>query len=102
MQEKPQWEIVDEPIPAAGAQSGPHAQFDAQQPQNLQQLLKAFLGRWWRWKILGAVTFTAVSMVLLAMLTGVVALFMAFAAVMAIGIGKIRQWARRRESAVSL
>ncbi len=98
MQEKIEWEIVDEARPHA-SQSGAHAGTRSQ--PNLQQLLQAFLGRWWRWKILGTVTVASVMLVAVAMLTGVFALLLAIGATMAIAIGKLRQWARSRNGAVS-
>lgn len=98
MQEKIEWEIVDEARPNA-SRSNTHGATPSQ--PNLQQLLQAFLGRWWRWKIFGMLTFASVMLVAVVTLTGVFAVILAVAATMAIAIGKLRQWARSRNRAVS-
>lgn len=103
MQEKTEWELVDEP----GSQSGSQWRSQAGTPNQpgatpgLKQLLRTVMGPWWRWKILGAALFTTLAVVMLAMLTGVFALIAAAGAVVAIGIGKLRQWSRRHNGALT-
>lgn len=92
MSEKTEWEVIDGPQP--GTRSGAHAHLPPQ--PTLQQLMKALLGRWWMWKILGTVSLAGLALVLIATLTGVFVLVLAVGAVLAIGVGKLKQWTRRR------
>lgn len=103
MQEKTEWELVDEPMPQSGSQrrSQERAQANPQGAPGMAQILKAMMGRWWRWKLLGAALFTVLAVAMLAMLTGVFALIAAAGAVLAIGIGKLRQWTRRHTGALT-
>ena len=103
MQEKTEWELVDDAGSAAGSQwrSQAGAQGPAGTTPGLKQFLRAAMGPWWRWKILGAALFTTLALVMLAMLTGVFALVAATGAAIAIGIGKLRQWARRHNGALT-
>lgn len=103
MQEKIEWELVDEPGAQSGAQwrSQAGTQANAQAAPGMRQLLQAMMGPWWRWKILGAALLTALALAMLAMLTGVFALVAAVGAALALGIGKLRQWARRHNGALA-
>lgn len=103
MQEKTEWELVDDAGSRSGAQgrSQAGAQGQAGAAPGMKQLLQAMMGPWWRWKILGAALFTAVAVVMIAMLTGVFALVAAAGAVVAIGVGKLRQWTRRHNGALA-
>ncbi|QAU33467.1 hypothetical protein [Janthinobacterium sp. 17J80-10] len=103
MQEKTDWELVDETSSATGSQwrSQAGAPGEAGTAPGIKQLLRAMMGPWWRWKILGAALFTTLAVVMLAMLTGVFALVAAAGAVVAIGIGKLRQWTRRHNGALA-
>lgn len=97
MQEKTDWELVDESAAQPGSQWRSQAGAQAQAAPGIKPLLQAMMGRWWRWKILGAALFAALALVMLAMLTGVFALIAAAGAALALGIGKLRQWAARRQ-----
>jgi len=103
MQEKTEWELVDEMDPRPGPQSGSQSRSEAgaQAAPGMSQILHAMMGPWWRWKILGAALFSALAVVMLAMLTGVFALVAAAGAALAIGIGKLRQWTRRHNGALA-
>ncbi|RJG03677.1 hypothetical protein [Noviherbaspirillum sedimenti] len=103
MQEKTEWELVDEASSAAGSQwrSQAGAQSQAGAAPGMKQFLRAAMGPWWRWKILGAALFTTLAVVMLAMLTGVFALVAAAGAAVAIGVGKLRQWSRRHSGALA-
>ncbi len=104
MQEKTEWELVDEPGSQSRSKEWSHTagtQAHEQAAPGVRPLLQAMLGRWWRWKIVGAALFTAFAVVMLAMLTGVFALVAAAGAIVAIGIGKLRQWTRRHDGALS-
>lgn len=94
MSEKVEWEVIDGPQPHA------HTHARSQTPPTLQQLMKAILGRWWRWKILGVVTVASVVLVLLATVAGMFALFVVAGAAIAIAVGKVRRWIYRRQEVV--
>lgn len=102
MQEKTEWELVDEPMRQSGSrwQSQDHTQSHTQGAPGMKHILQAMLGRWWRWKLMGGGLFAALILATFAMLTGVVALVAAAGAALAIGIGKIRQWTRRHSGAL--
>lgn len=81
MTEKTEWEIVDvEPHP--------------QTRPGMQQMLRASLGRWWRWKLAGGLIVASALLVLVVMLTGVALLAFATIAIGAICIGKLKRWLR--------
>ncbi|TCS36948.1 hypothetical protein EDC30_105170 [Paucimonas lemoignei] len=106
MQEKTDWELVDEPMrqshwSKSEWSSHDQAQSRAQGAAGMKPLLQAMMGRWWRWKLIGAGLFAALTLIMVAMLTGVVALIAAASAVLAIGITKVRQWTRRHSSALT-
>jgi len=106
MQEKTEWELIDEPVRPSGYRRHAHddaqgaTQGGAQGASGMKMLFQAMLGPWWRWKLVGAGLFAALVMVMVAMLTGVVALVAAATAALAIAIGKIRQWTRRQSGAL--
>lgn len=81
MSEKTEWEVVDEPRPESR--------------QTMRDLMKALLGRRWRWKLAGAATVASLAIVFFATLIGMTVLAMSAAAIISIGIGKLRQWWRR-------
>lgn len=103
MQEKTEWELVDDAGPQTGSQRRAQdgAQGQAGAAPGMKQLLQAMMGPWWRWKILGAALFAAIAVVMVAMLTGLLALVAAAGAVVAIGVGKLRQWTRRHNGALA-
>jgi hypothetical protein len=103
MQEKMEWEIVDEAMPQAGSQRRAQGGARASAPggAGMKQILLAMMGPWWRWKLLGAALFGALALVMLAMLTGVLALVAAVGTILAIAIGKLRQWTRRHSGALT-
>lgn len=85
MSEKIEWEVVDE--------AGPRASAGA--PPSLGEVLKAMLGRHWRWKIAGAAIVGTIILALILTLTGVVALVMVSVAVLSVAISKLRRWIGR-------
>jgi hypothetical protein len=103
MQEKTEWEVVDEPMPQPGSQwrSQEDARMNGQGAPGMGQILKALMGPWWRWKLLGAGLFAALAVAMLAMLTGVFAVIAAVGAALAIGFAKLRQWTRRHTGALT-
>lgn len=106
MQNRTEWEIVDEPMRQSHSshsqwRAHDHAQQRAQGAAGMKPLLQAMMGPWWRWKLVGAGLFAALALITVAMLTGVVALVAAVSAVLAIGIAKVRQWTRRHSNALT-
>lgn len=103
MQEKTEWELVDDTGSASKSQwhSQSGAPGQAGPAPGLKQLLRAMMGPWWRWKVFGAALFAAIAVVMVAMLTGVFALVAAAGAIVALGIGKLRQWTRRHNGALT-
>lgn len=82
MNQKVEWEVVDAPAQHSQAELRP----------SLQQLMHALLGPWWRWKILGVAIVMGVVLAMLATLAGVFVLVATLCAVIAIGVGKMKQW----------
>ncbi len=103
MQEKTEWELVDESTPRQGQGAHDARANAAGNPaaDGMQGMLHALMGRWWRWKIFGGVVFGVLAVALIAMLTGVFALVAASAGALALGIAKVRQWARRHNGALT-
>lgn len=102
MYEKTEWELVDEPASqqAQGAY-GQRAASGDPAADGMSGVMRALMGRWWRWKIFGGVVFAVLAVALIAMLTGVFALIAASAGALALGIAKVRQWARRHNGALT-
>ncbi|GAB3552310.1 hypothetical protein GCM10027343_37710 [Noviherbaspirillum agri] len=82
MNDKSDWELVDD---GAAPRAKPA----------LRDVLKAMLGRHWRWKIAGIALVSTLLLALLITVTGVVALLLIAGAMLSIGIGKLRQWLGR-------
>lgn len=89
MSEKVEWEVVD----TEGAQpNGPRP------PRSPDELLKAMLGPWWRWKV-GAVTVVAgLALLFFAALAGVVVLTVIAFAMLALAFARLRSWLRKPSS----
>ena len=98
MTEKTEWELVDEASLGAGADAGTTARQAA--PLSLRDMMKALLGRYWGWKLLGAAIAASVVITLLVMLTGVAVVLITAGALLSLGIGKLRQWLGRDERSV--
>ncbi len=92
MTEKTEWEVVDEVRDKARTEPR----------QTIQDLMKTLLGPWWRWKLAGTATVAGLAIVFFATLTGMIALLLSAAAIVSIGIGKLRQWWRRDYGAGAL
>jgi len=89
MSGKMEWEVVDAPVPEAQL---PHAR------PTLRQLMQALLGRWWRWKLIGAAVVASLALALLVSLAGIAMLVVSVAALLSIAIGKFRQSLRRAQA----
>lgn len=94
MNERVEWEVVDEPSPGHTGNTGNTGNFDNKRP-TLQQLLKTVLGRWWRWKIAGVATVAGLAAILFATVAGVILLTMVALGIVSIGIAKFRRWLHR-------
>lgn len=88
MPEKVEWEIVDEQ--------------PADIRPSLREILKKMLGARWRWKVAGVAAVTGFIVVLLAVITGMIALLMSALAILSFGIGRIRHVLRRGQAATSV
>lgn len=84
MIEKTEWEVIDE-----GAQPPPNTRPTA------QQLLRAVLGPYWRWKLAGLFIITGVILTLLAAFVGVIVLVLSAAAIVFFATTRIRRWLQR-------
>jgi hypothetical protein len=104
MQDKIEWELVDEPSRQSDSQRRSQAQGRTQEnahgKSGVKQILQTIMGPWWRWKLVGAGIFAAIALAMIAMLTGVLAVIAAAGAVLAIAVGKVRQWTRRHSGAL--
>jgi hypothetical protein len=90
MPEKTEWEVIDD-----GAQSDARPNM---QPTP-QQLLRAMLGPYWRWKIAGFFILAGVVLALLIAFVGAVALTMAAAGFVLFATATIRRWLHRGPNA---
>lgn len=86
MTEKAEWELIDAPLPGTRP--------------TLREVLKALLGRYWGWKLLGTAILASVVLALMVMLTGMAVLLVTAGAVLSIGIGKLRQWLGRSQRSI--
>lgn len=84
MTEKTEWEIVD-------ADASPQ---DTR--QTLHQLMKNMLGTWWRWKVAGVAIAAGAALMFFLTVTAIFILGVMAAAIVSIGVGKLRQWFRAR------
>lgn len=82
MADQTEWEVVDAP-----------PQDNRQTPQ---QMLKHLLGPWWRWKIAAAVIVLGVAMVFFLSVAAVFVIGLVTAAIISIGVARVRLWMRRR------
>lgn len=89
MNDKTEWEVVDEA--SSGARPRP----------TVRHLMENLLGRGWRWKVAGGVAMAAVAVVFFATISIVVAMLMAAAAIISIGVGKVRQMMGSRKRSVA-
>jgi hypothetical protein len=96
MTDKVEWELVDGERASGWQDTG-----SREAPPTPQQALRALLGRWWRWKILGVAVVVGLLLVLLATVAGVVVLVAASVAAVAIAAAKIRQLLNKSSGAVS-
>lgn len=80
MTEKTEWEVVDADAPPQDTR------------QTLQQLMKNMLGPWWRWKVAGVVIAAGAALMFFLTVTAIFILGVMAAAIISIGIGKVRQW----------
>lgn len=87
MTEKTEWEVIDTPLP--------------EDRQTSQHRMKALLGSWWQWKVLGGVVVAGLALVFFVALTSVIVVAISVGALLLFGIGKIRQWLRRGDGAAS-
>jgi hypothetical protein len=89
MTEKIEWEVVDTPSPSARP--------------TIWKLIKALLGPWWRWKVIGAAIIATLALLFFVTITGVIILVGVAGVVISIGIAKARRWLRRdgKSSALS-
>jgi ABC-type phosphate transport system auxiliary subunit len=84
MTEKTEWEVVDGDAPRQD------------QRQTLQQLMKNWLGPWWRWKVAGLVTIASMALIFLLTVAAVFVLGFMAVAIVSLCILKVRQWMHRR------
>lgn len=92
MTEKTDWELVDGPSSTA-------------QAPTLRDMLRALLGRNWRWKIAGIGIVASLVLVLVVTLAitaaGVAFILLATGAVLSLGIAKLRRWLGRGQRALT-
>lgn len=88
MTEKTDWELVDGPSPAAPAPT-------------LQEMLRALLGRHWRWKLAGIAIVAALALTLVITLAvtvaGVAVVLLGAGALLSLAIAKLRRWIGREQ-----
>ncbi len=96
MTEKTEWELIDETSFGTGEGAG----MRQAAPLTLRDMMKALLGRYWGWKLLGAAIVASVVITLMVMLTGVAVVLVTACALLSLGIGKLRQWLGRSERSV--
>jgi len=82
MTEKTEWEVVDE----ESQPNDPHAR------PTTQQLLRAVLGPYWRWKLAGFFILTGITLAILAAFVGVIVLVLSAAAIVLFATTRIRRW----------
>ncbi len=89
MTEKTEWEVVDD-----GGQ--PNESDSSNVRPTTQQLLRAMLGPYWRWKLAGFFILTAITLAILAAFVGVIVLILSAAAIVLFATSRIRRWLQRR------
>jgi hypothetical protein len=94
MAEKTEWELVD--APAADSSEGQQRQQQAR--QTVWRSMQTLLGPWWRWKLAGTAILAAATLVFFITVTGVAIVLLAAAALVALGINKVRQVLSRGSS----
>ncbi|MGV3653838.1 MAG: hypothetical protein ACO1N5_06435 [Noviherbaspirillum sp.] len=82
MNERTEWEVVDEPQP------------QPQQRPALRELLASLLGRWWRWKVAGAALAAGVVLLVVATLSGLILLFTLGTALLTLVAARMMGWLR--------
>jgi hypothetical protein len=92
MTEKTEWELVD--APASESAEAQQRQKQAQQ-QTLWRSMQALLGPWWRWKLAGTAILAAATLAFFITVTGVAIVLLSAAALVALGVNKVRQVLRR-------
>ena len=60
--------------------------------------MQALLGPWWRWKVAGSAALAVLTLIFFVTLTGMVIVVLAAGALIALGVGKLRQWLGRGSS----
>lgn len=96
MTDKVDWELVD------GERRTGRQYADSQDgAPSVQQAMRALLGRWWRWKILGVAVLVGLTLALLATVASVVVLIAATLAALAIVAAKIRKLLGKPSGAVT-
>lgn len=92
MNEKTDWELLDGPSPAAKAPS-------------LQELLRALLGRGWRWKLAGVAVIAGLVLALVVTLAitvaGVAIVLLGTAALLSLVVARLRRWIGRSQRALT-
>lgn len=88
MNDKVEWEVVDEAAQASSGNRPPP------RPPTAQEALKAMLGPWWRWKLAAMFVLGGLALVFVAAVAGVVVVTaIAFALVM-LAVVRIKNWLR--------
>lgn len=88
MNDKVDWEVVD-------ADTQRHDQGrPPPRPPNPQDMLKAMLGPWWRWKLAGMFAVGALVLLFVAAVAGVVVVTAIAFALVAFAVVRVRNWLR--------
>lgn len=93
MNDKVEWEVVDGESPGATGGNRPPPR-----PPTPQELLRAALGPWWRWKLAGGFILGAVALVFVAAMAGVVVVTAIAFALLMFAVARVRSWVRGSSS----
>jgi len=95
MNDKVEWEVVDNE--EGRRRNDGHEAYGNQPPPrapNPQEVLKAMLGPWWRWKLAAIFTIGGIALIIVATVAGILVVTGLAFALLALAIVKLRAWWR--------
>jgi Flp pilus assembly protein TadB len=99
MNQKVEWEIVDEASPRRRQEYA--SRQSAQDAGAMRHPLQALLGPWWRWKIAGMAIAAIAMLVLLAIFAGVFVLVAATGVLLSVAVAKARRLFGRSDGSIT-